>query len=112
MSIVVRDNKKLRAANKRLRAKLDEMEDLIDALRHEKQYTEQLLDEERAAKEKAQAEKTIADAHIRTERAKSAAMKDSLVRAQRESKHHMRLKAAHKRAIINFTDPFFADIHD
>jgi F0F1-type ATP synthase membrane subunit b/b' len=77
-SLVMRNNKKLRAANKKLREALAEMEEQLGFCGGEVDHAMSTLDEERAAKEEAQAElaRVKAKAHEEIDRIKAKAYEE------------------------------------
>jgi hypothetical protein len=68
MDILKRDNKRLRTTNKRLRDELAETQELLAFSEAEKNHAMQTLDEERAEKEKAQAELAQLKARVQAEK--------------------------------------------
>lgn len=94
MSIVVRNNRKLRAANKRLRDELADTQELLDMRMHETEHALQMLEEERAAKEEAQAE-------LAKFKAKTRAEVEAEVKAELKAEGEAKVKAALDRIKAN-----------
>jgi hypothetical protein len=101
MSLVIRNNKKLQAANKRPQDELAEMEEQLGFRMRETDHAMMTLDEEPAAELKAQAELARVKAELERERVKTNVLTHRLKCSRSE---HAQVRSKYEKLKISFRD--------